>query len=62
MTEVRWRASHGPMHVVVTVFTRTLPTHTWANCGMLTFTVTEWPAVRDSLPASWAQLITPKHL
>lgn len=38
-----------PAHVYVTVFSRQLPTETWANSGQLTLRVREYPALQALL-------------
>ncbi|MEO1715734.1 MAG: hypothetical protein AAFR76_01370 [Planctomycetota bacterium] len=44
--QVRWRYEVLGGHVHVRVFTRTLPTETWAKCGDLVFDEREWPTIR----------------
>ena len=50
MVQMKWVAKDGPAHISVNVFTRTLPTETWALCGTLVFDVVEWPAILTRIP------------
>ena len=45
MTQMRIRFCQLGGHIHCRVFTRTLPTETWAKCGDLVFAEDEWQAV-----------------
>jgi len=50
---MKWRVATGPAHTNVDVFTRTLPTETWARNGSLVFDAAEWPFILTAIPRSW---------
>ncbi len=53
MFQIKWVVDTGPAHVNVDVFTRTLPTETWARNGSLCFDTKEWPYILSSIPFDW---------
>ena len=59
MVETMWKVRTGPAHVRVRVFTRTLPTETWALNGELVFTILEWVVVLSRIPQAWAVVPDP---
>lgn len=49
LTQLLYKAKKEGGHFHISVYSRTLPSETWENCGKIVFNEIEWPDVRKLL-------------